>query len=106
MKDVLNSAVYEIRYLRRRNEILSAQMGVVEVFAAALGLKDGEGGMAPDVAGQLEREIEKIVNEEKRSSVFDPSLGGALMGRTFSPEEAQAIVDQIRGAVHGVWIPR
>lgn len=110
MKDVLNSAVHEIRDLRRRNEILSAQMGVVEVFAAALGLKHGEGGMVPDVAWQLEREIEKIVNEEKRSSVptsiFDPSLGGALMGRTFSPEEAQAIVDQIRGAVHGVWIPK
>lgn len=37
-----------------------AQMGVVEVFAAALGLKRNEGGMAPDVAWALDRKIDEL----------------------------------------------
>lgn len=60
MKSLLNDALHEIRTLRRQNEILHAQMGVVEVFAAALGLKRNEGGMAPDVAFQLERKIAEL----------------------------------------------
>ena len=60
MKELLTEARQEILDLRRRNEILSAQMGVVEVFAAALGLKRGEGGMAPDVAWALQKKIDEL----------------------------------------------
>ena len=60
MRELLTEARREILDLRRRNEILSAQMGVVEVFAAALGLKRGEGGMSPDVAWALQRKIEEL----------------------------------------------
>jgi hypothetical protein len=60
MKHLLTEARQEILDLRRRNEILSAQMGVVEVFAAALGLKRSEGGMAPDVAWALQKKIDEL----------------------------------------------
>ena len=60
MTDLLNHALQEIRDLRKRNEILSAQMGVVEVFAAALGLKRSEGGASPDVAWALQKKIDEL----------------------------------------------
>lgn len=60
MKQLLERARLEILDLRRRNEVLSAQMGIVEVFAAALGLKRNEGAMAPDVAWELQRKIEEL----------------------------------------------
>lgn len=60
MKELLNEAKNEIINLRRRNEILSAQMGVVEIFAAALGMKRSEGGMAPDVAWAIQKKIDEL----------------------------------------------
>jgi hypothetical protein len=63
MKDLLKRASAEIRSLRRQNEILEAQMGVVEVFAAALGLKRENRGMGIDVAWELEREADKLPPE-------------------------------------------
>ena len=67
MKDLLNSARHEILDLRRRNEILSAQMAVVEIFAAALGLKRNEQGASVDVAWQLDKAINELIAEEKRN---------------------------------------
>lgn len=66
MKQLLERARSEILQLRRRNEILSAQMGVVEVFAAALGLRRNEGAMAPDVAWELEKQIEELGDRTER----------------------------------------
>ena len=60
MKHLLQSAVSEIRDLRRRNEVLEAQVGIVEVFAAALGLKRDRGGMTPDVVRQLDNAIREL----------------------------------------------
>jgi hypothetical protein len=60
VKQLLLQARNEILDLRRRNEILAAQMGVVEVFAAALGLKRNEVGMAPDVAWSLLKAAESM----------------------------------------------
>jgi hypothetical protein len=60
MKQLLIDARHEILDLRRRNELLSAQMAVVEIFAAALGLKRNEGGMSPDVAWSLEKKINEL----------------------------------------------
>mgnify|MGYP003395819764 CR=1 FL=1 len=64
MKNLLNEARHEILNLRRRNEILEAQMGVVEVFAAALGFECQERGAAPDVAWALQKKIDEL-NEPK-----------------------------------------
>lgn len=60
MKNLLMEAKNEIISLRRRNEILEAQMGIVEVFAAALGLKPGQPGASPDVVWALQRKIDEL----------------------------------------------
>jgi len=60
MKELLTEARREILDLRRSNEILHAQMGVVEVFAAALGLKRNGNGAAPDVAWALQKAIDRL----------------------------------------------
>jgi hypothetical protein len=62
MKHLLMDAKEEILSLRRRNEILEAQVGVVVVFAAALGLKRNEQGMAEDVAWKLQKKIDELDN--------------------------------------------
>ena len=53
-KILLRQAVHELRDLRRRNEILAAQMFVVEAFHAALLGPPRSGGMSPDLAWQIE----------------------------------------------------
>jgi len=65
MKEILNNARNEIIELRRKNELLSSQMYVVEVFAAALGFKRNEYGMVPDIAWILQNKIEELSYQEK-----------------------------------------
>lgn len=60
MKDLLLRAKYEIGALRRTNELLSAQMEVVNVFAVALGIRPQNQGASIDVAWELQREIDKL----------------------------------------------
>lgn len=60
MKDLLQRAKSEIVQLRRTNEVLSAQVEVVHIFAAALGLHNSGGGYAPDVAWELQKEIDRL----------------------------------------------
>lgn len=74
MIDLLNDAMQEILDLRRRNEILSAQIGVVEVFAAALGLKHGDRGAAPDVAWALRKKIEELSKANLKPNSDDTNI--------------------------------
>lgn len=60
LKHLLIDAKNEITGLRRRNELLEAQQSVVEVFAAAFGLKRSQGGMSIDVAWMLQKEIDDL----------------------------------------------
>jgi len=60
MKQLLAEARHEILDLRRRNEILSAQMAIVEVFAAVVGLKQQGQAMAVDVAWSLQKKIDEL----------------------------------------------
>lgn len=53
--NAMRQAAEEIRRLQRQNEILDAQVGVVHVFAAALGLQHASRGMSEDVAHKLEK---------------------------------------------------
>jgi hypothetical protein len=64
LSNLLVSAKNEILELRRRNEVLTVQMDVVEIFAAALGLKRNSGGMSPDVAWELQRKIDELNAKE------------------------------------------
>jgi hypothetical protein len=68
MKQLLNSARCEILELRRTNEVLAAQMAVVEIFAAALGLKRNQGGMAPDIAWELQKKIDELDAQPNQGS--------------------------------------
>lgn len=63
LSDLLASAKIEIVGLRRRNEVLAAQMDIVEIFAAALGLKRTNGGESIDVVWQLEKMMNKLEKE-------------------------------------------
>ena len=69
MINTLQHAKQEIQSLRHRNEILEAQMGVVEVFAAALGMKrNGSGAMAPDVVWELQKKIDEMMEPKKEAN--------------------------------------
>ena len=57
---LLKSAKQELDYLRRQNELLSAQVRVVDVFAAAVGLTGKGNGAEIDLAWELQREIDKL----------------------------------------------
>lgn len=64
MKEVLERAVSEIQELRRINELQAAQIGIVDVFAAALGLRKHGGAMAPDVCRDLEEIVSGLEQED------------------------------------------
>ncbi len=68
MKQLLNSARCEILELRRTNEVLAAQMAVVEIFAAALGLKRNRGGMSPDITWELQKKIDELDGQPNQGS--------------------------------------
>jgi hypothetical protein len=65
LKHLLQAARSEIIELRRRNEILAAQVAVVEVFAAACGLRGGQQRASIDIAWELDRKIEELTIEEE-----------------------------------------
>ena len=57
---LLSLARDEIKYLRKKNEIMSAQLAIVDVFAAAVGLRKNEGGMmSEDALYLIEEELKK-----------------------------------------------
>ena len=60
MKQLLIDAKNEILSLRRQNEILSAQMAVVDVFAAAVGLQRNSQGFGTDVVQDLDNAIRAL----------------------------------------------
>jgi hypothetical protein len=60
MRDLLAHAMQEITFLRRQNELLMAQTGVIEVFAAALGLRKSHGGAEIDVVWDLKQKIAEL----------------------------------------------
>lgn len=62
MLSLLGFAKHEIIELRRRNEILSAKVEMIDLFACVLHTKAAEQrvGAAEDVAWALEREMSNI----------------------------------------------
>lgn len=68
-KDKINTMMLgaeEIQRLRQQNEILSAQMQVVNIFAAALGFKQENRGMGEDIAWRLKKHAEAIQEDLNR----------------------------------------
>ena len=50
----LDSAIREIKYLRSENATLKGQVYVVDVFAAALGMRPTGFGASPDICWELQ----------------------------------------------------
>ena len=71
-RDTINSmrlGAEEIKRLRQQNEILAAQMHVVEIFAAALGFRQGSVGVGEDIAWRLNKHADAIEEDMKRENV-------------------------------------
>jgi hypothetical protein len=68
MKELLLKAKFEIIQLRKSNELMSAQLAIVDVFAAALGLKPEQRGETIDIVWEIERELEDAERLEKMPS--------------------------------------
>lgn len=66
---VLQEAAFEIRELRRLNEVLSAKVSVMEIFAAALGLRHGEQVMKPDVVWKIDKALQDMEKKDKSEFV-------------------------------------
>lgn len=67
MKHLLMQAKEEILQLRRQNEILSAKVETMELFALVLRTQPNYPGMTmgEDIAWQLAREIQRIEDEAR-----------------------------------------
>lgn len=63
--DILQEAVVEIQQLRRINEILEAKVSTMNLFAVAMGMKNGEGGMHPDPLWRLEKHLAELKAVDK-----------------------------------------
>lgn len=66
-KDTLQRAINEIRDLRRTNEILSAKVEVMELFALVLNTKPNypTQGMSEDIAWRMQKRVDEIDAEER-----------------------------------------
>lgn len=73
MKHLLQDAKQEIESLRRRNEILSAKVEVMDLFATVLHTTPNYGNqaMSVDVAWELGKQIAKLDEEDKLSHLQD-----------------------------------
>jgi uncharacterized protein YunC (DUF1805 family) len=70
-KDIINTmlmAASEIKELRKSNQILSSQVHIVEIFAAALGFKQNGMVASEDIAWRLEKHVEAIKEDLKRKA--------------------------------------
>lgn len=65
-RELLVRAAAEIRELRRRNEILSAKVEMIDLFACVLHTQPARQsvGMAEDVAWAIDREVARIDEAE------------------------------------------
>lgn len=69
--ELLHDAKHEINSLRRRNEILSAKVEVMDLLACFLHTQPAtrEQGMTIDVAYELERHANELAEREKATAV-------------------------------------
>lgn len=63
LRYLLERSRHTIVSLRDRNRTLEAQVGVIEVFAAALGLRANNHGAEVDVAWELQSAIDRLSEE-------------------------------------------
>lgn len=66
-KHTLLSAIHEIQDLRRRNEILSAKVEVMDLFALVFTTKPNypTHGMSEDIAWRMQKRVDEIEQAER-----------------------------------------
>lgn len=71
MKDLLLSAKHEIEDLRRRNELLTAKVEVMDLFGCLLHTSAARRleGQSVDVAWQLQKKIDELDDSEAEVAV-------------------------------------
>ena len=95
MKQLLIEAKNEIEELRRHNDRMMSQLAIVDVFAAALGLKPDNRPMKPDIAWKLQQEIDRLAETSKEvpdvEEMFEAGLkiglGVSLKTNSEAPSE-------------------
>jgi hypothetical protein len=87
VKNTLWRAKDEVIALRRQNQLLSAQVAVVEVFAASLGLKPEQQGACVDVVWEIERAVQSL--EQKPADVNSGEGGNDYSDGEFAQAEKQ-----------------
>lgn len=67
LEELLTNASNEIRSLRRRNELLSAKVEMIDLFALVFHTRPASpsAGYAPDVVFALSRKIAELQQEER-----------------------------------------
>jgi hypothetical protein len=68
LQELLTNAMHEIHDLRRRNEVLSAKVEMIDLFACVLHTQAASHpqGFSPDVAFALQKKITELQQEEDR----------------------------------------
>lgn len=97
LTELLANAMHEIRELRRRNELLSAKVEMVDLFACVLHRQPASRsqGATVDVAWLLQKKIDEI--EQSARAVSDAPVN-PMERRTFVAELAsrQEEIDRLR----------
>lgn len=64
MKNLLREAAFEIRELRKQNQLLRARTDVLDLFAHVAGARQSPSGMSPDVARALDYAVKELEAKE------------------------------------------
>lgn len=84
---LLRSAKKEITRLRRDNETLRAKCDTMEIFAAALGLKEIGQGMGEDLVWHIDKALQNTINERKEVPETSERPPEAVKRNTPRPQE-------------------
>ncbi len=70
LEEILSSAAFEIRDLRRRNELLQAKVEMIDLFACILFTKPAQNsqGASPDVAWAIDKKLDELRKETNKVS--------------------------------------
>lgn len=82
MKNLLREAAFEIRELRKQNQLLRARTDVLDLFAHVAGARQNPSGMSPDVAHALEGAAKELEAKETPAGEAVPvQTVGRMPGR-------------------------
>ena len=72
-KQMFRRVIDELETCRKQNAIMTAQLAIVDVFAAVVGLKEKPQGFSEDIVWKLKQTLRKYEEEEKDQKLQDPN---------------------------------